>query len=35
MNTRPAYVKAVLENILNWKFASDNFDRGTLWTYPA
>ncbi|PNU02027.1 superoxide dismutase [Novosphingobium guangzhouense] len=35
MNKRPAYVKAVLENILNWKFASDNFDRGTAWTYPA
>lgn len=35
MNKRPAYVKAVLENLLNWKFASDNFDRGTAWTYPA
>lgn len=34
-NKRPAYVKAVLENLLNWKFASDNFDRGTPWTYPA
>ncbi|MBT0669437.1 superoxide dismutase [Novosphingobium profundi] len=35
MNKRPAYVKAVLENLINWKFASDNFDRGTAWTYPA
>ena len=35
MNKRPAYVKAVLENILNWKFASDNFDRGTAWVYPG
>lgn len=34
-NKRPAYVKAVLENLINWKFASDNFDRGTPWTYPA
>lgn len=34
-NKRPAYVKAVLENLLNWKFASDNFDRGTPWVYPA
>lgn len=35
MNKRPAYVKAVAENLLNWKFASDNFDRGTPWTYPG
>jgi Fe-Mn family superoxide dismutase len=35
MNKRPAYVKAVLENLINWKFASENFDRGTAWTYPA
>jgi Fe-Mn family superoxide dismutase len=35
MNKRPAYVKTVLENLINWKFASDNFDRGTPWTYPA
>jgi superoxide dismutase, Fe-Mn family len=34
-NKRPAYVKAVLDNLLNWKFASDNFDRGTPWVYPA
>ena len=35
MNKRPAYVQAVLENLINWKFASDNFDRGTAWTYPG
>ncbi|MFK4873884.1 MULTISPECIES: superoxide dismutase [unclassified Novosphingobium] len=35
MNKRPAYVKAVLENLLNWQFASENFDRGTPWTYPG
>jgi Fe-Mn family superoxide dismutase len=35
MNKRPAYVKAVLENLINWNFASENFDRGTPWTYPA
>jgi Fe-Mn family superoxide dismutase len=34
-NKRPAYVKAVLENVLNWKFASENFDRGTPWVYPS
>ena len=34
-NKRPAYVSAVLDNLLNWKFASDNFDRGTPWTYPS
>ena len=35
MNKRPVYVKTVLENLINWKFASDNFDRGTAWVYPA
>lgn len=34
-NKRPVYVKTVLDNLLNWKFASDNFDRGTAWVYPA
>jgi Fe-Mn family superoxide dismutase len=34
-NKRPAYVSAVLDNLLNWSFASENFDRGTPWTYPA
>lgn len=35
LNKRPAYVKAVLENILNWDFAAENFSRGTPWVYPA
>ncbi len=35
MNKRPAYVKVVLENLINWDFASENFARGTAWTYPA
>lgn len=34
-NKRPVYVKAVLDNLINWKFASENFERGTAWTYPA
>lgn len=34
-NKRPDYVGTVLDNLLNWKFASDNFDRGTVWAYPA
>lgn len=34
-NKRPAYVKAVIDNLLNWKFASDNFARGSVWVYPA
>lgn len=34
-NKRPAYVKAVLDNVLNWQFASENFARGTAWRYPA
>ena len=34
-NKRPAYVKAVLDNLINWKFASENFDRGTPWIYPS
>jgi Fe-Mn family superoxide dismutase len=34
-NKRPAYVKAVLDNIINWEFASENFDRGTPWIYPS
>lgn len=32
---RPAYVKAVVDNLLNWDFAAENFERGTAWTYPA
>lgn len=34
-NARPKYVGNVLDNIINWKFASDNFDRGTPWVYPG
>lgn len=34
-NKRPDYVSAVLDNLINWKFASDNFERGSAWTYPA
>lgn len=34
-NKRPAYVKAVLENCLNWRFASENFERGSAWRYPS
>lgn len=34
-NKRPEYVGNVLDNLLNWKFASDNFERGTAWTYPG
>ncbi len=33
-NKRPEYVSAVLGNIINWQFASENFDRGTVWVYP-
>ncbi len=34
-NARPAYLKAVLEEVLNWDFAAENLARGTTWTYPA
>jgi len=34
-NKRAAYVKAVLESCLNWRFASENFERGTVWRYPV
>jgi Fe-Mn family superoxide dismutase len=34
-NRRPDYVKAVVENCLNWQFVSDNYDRGSPWTYPS
>jgi Fe-Mn family superoxide dismutase len=34
-NKRPNYVKAVVENCLNWRFASDNYERGTIWRYPS
>lgn len=34
-NARPAYLEAVIENKLNWSFASDNLARGTTWKYPG
>lgn len=34
-NKRPAYLEAVVDGKLNWKFASDNLARGTKWVYPA
>ncbi|MCW1429756.1 superoxide dismutase [Novosphingobium sp. JCM 18896] len=34
-NKRPAYVKAVLDKLLNWRFASENFERGSVWRYPS
>ena len=33
-NKRPAYLDAVVDGKLNWKFASDNLARGEAWTYP-
>lgn len=32
-NKRPAYLEAVIEEKLNWHFASENLARGTVWTY--
>lgn len=34
-NRRPGYVKSVLDNCLNWRFASKNFERGSAWRYPS
>ena len=34
-NKRPDYLKAVLDEILNWDFASQNLARGAAWRYPA
>jgi Fe-Mn family superoxide dismutase len=34
-NKRPDYVKGVVENCLNWRFASENYERGSVWRYPA
>jgi Fe-Mn family superoxide dismutase len=33
LNKRPEYVKRVLDSLINWNFASENFDRGSAWTY--
>jgi Fe-Mn family superoxide dismutase len=32
---RPDYVKAVTNNLLNWAFAAENYERGTPWRYPS
>ena len=34
-NLRPAYVDAVVDELLNWDFAAENFARETTWTYPV
>ena len=34
-NLRPAYVDAVVDELLNWDFAAENFAREATWTYPA
>ena len=34
-NTRPDHVKSVVDNCLNWTFASTNFGRETAWKYPG
>jgi Fe-Mn family superoxide dismutase len=34
-NARPSYLKAVIDNHLNWDFAAQNLARGTAWTYPV
>jgi len=34
-NVRPDYLKAVLDNHLNWDFAAENLERGSAWTYPG
>ncbi|RZK03963.1 MAG: superoxide dismutase [Novosphingobium sp.] len=34
-NKRPAYIKAVLDKLINWRFASENFERGSVWRYPS
>ena len=33
-NKRPDYVKTVVENCLNWAFASENYETGRVWAYP-
>ncbi|MEO6091619.1 MAG: superoxide dismutase [Novosphingobium sp.] len=34
-NRRPDYVDAVLGNLVNWSFASENYSRGSPWVYPS
>lgn len=33
-NDRAAYLKAVLNQVLNWDFAAERFAAGKAWTYP-
>lgn len=34
-NARPSYLKAVIDNHLNWDFAAENLARGSTWKYPS
>jgi Fe-Mn family superoxide dismutase len=34
-NKRPDYLKAVIDELLNWEFAAENLARGATWQYPA
>ncbi|MEP7221140.1 MAG: superoxide dismutase [Novosphingobium sp.] len=34
-NERPKYLAAVLDNLVNWEFASSNFADRAVWRYPA
>lgn len=34
-NARPSYLKAVIDEKLNWDFAAENLARGSAWTYPG
>jgi len=34
-NARPDYLKAVLDEKLNWDFAAENLARGKTWAYPG
>lgn len=33
-NERPKYVEAVIDNLLNWQFASANFESDSVWKFP-
>ena len=34
-NARPAYLKGVIDEKLNWDFAAKNLARGSAWSYPG
>ncbi len=34
-NERPKYLKAAIDNLINWQFAADNFARDDMWCYPS